>query len=88
MKSYTGDGHVNVGSGKDIPIIDLTRKVAAAVGCDSPIEQDVSKPDGTPRKLMDVSKLTGMGWSARTSLDEGLAEAYAWFVGRRGDVRT
>jgi GDP-L-fucose synthase len=87
MQAYSDDGHVNVGSGEDISILDLTRKVAAIVGFTGAIEQDVSKPDGTPRKLMDVSKLRALGWQARTSLDDGLTAAYDWFLHCAGEAR-
>ncbi|KZY01784.1 MULTISPECIES: GDP-L-fucose synthase [unclassified Sulfitobacter] len=72
--------HINVGSGTDISILELAQKVAAVTGYTGRIVTDPSKPDGTPRKLMDVSRLTQMGWSARIGLDQGLAETYQWFL--------
>lgn len=72
--------HINVGSGTDISILELARKVAAITGYEGRILTDLSKPDGTPRKLMDVSRLTQMGWSARIGLDQGLAQTYQWFL--------
>lgn len=72
--------HINVGSGTDISILELARKVAAITGYKGRILTDSSKPDGTPRKLMDVSRLTQMGWSARIGLDQGLAQTYQWFL--------
>lgn len=72
--------HINVGSGSDISILDLAHKVAAITGYKGRIVTDPSKPDGTPRKLMDVSRLTQMGWSAQVGLDQGLAETYQWFL--------
>jgi nucleoside-diphosphate-sugar epimerase len=72
--------HINVGSGTDISIFELARKVAAITGYKGRIVTDPSKPDGTPRKLMDVSRLTQMGWSAQVGLDQGLAETYQWFL--------
>lgn len=80
LKNYSGDEHVNVGSGTDIPIIDLARKVCAAVGFDGDILTDTSKPDGTPRKLMSGDKLRNMGWTASIPLDEGIAHAYRSFL--------
>lgn len=72
--------HINVGSGIDISILELARKVAAITGFAGRIATNPSKPDGTLRKLMDVSRLTQMGWSAQVGLDQGLAETYQWFL--------
>ena len=72
--------HINVGSGTDISILELAQKVAAVTGYTGRIATDPSKPDGTLRKLMDVSRLTQMGWSAQIGLDHGLAETYQWFL--------
>lgn len=72
--------HINVGSGTDISILELAQKVAAITGYKGRIVTDLSKPDGTLRKLMDVSRLTQMGWSAQIGLDQGLAETYQWFL--------
>lgn len=72
--------HINVGSGTDVAILELARKVAAITGFKGRIKTDPTKPDGAARKLMDVSRLAGMGWSAKISLDEGIAETYAWFL--------
>ena len=79
--------HVNVGFGTDISILDLAGKVAAVTGFKGRIVTDPSKPDGTPRKLMDVSRLTQMGWSAQISLDEGLAQTYQWFLANIDNFR-
>lgn len=80
MKNYSGDRHVNVGSSTDIPIIDLTKLVCRVVGFEGDILQDPSKPDGTPRKLMDSATLLGMGWSPKIDLEAGIADAYQWFL--------
>lgn len=72
--------HINVGSGTDISILELAQKVAAVTEYQGRIVTDPSKPDGTPRKLMDVSRLTQMGWSAQIGLDQGLAATYQWFL--------
>jgi GDP-L-fucose synthase len=72
--------HINVGTGEDIPIVDLAALVAKTVGFGGRIEQDPSKPDGTPRKLMDVARLRSLGWSPRVGLAEGLALAYRDFL--------
>jgi len=80
MKTYSGESHVNVGSGEDIPIIDLARLVCDVVGFDGQIAKDESKPDGTPRKLMSSDLLAGMGWRPRTPLREGIGKAYQAFL--------
>ena len=72
--------HINVGSGTDISILELAQKVATVTGYTGRIITDPSKPDGTPRKLMDVSRLTQMGWSVQIGLDQGLEETYQWFL--------
>ncbi|MEO4001002.1 GDP-L-fucose synthase [Mesorhizobium sp. CAU 1732] len=79
LKSYSGDGHVNVGSGEDISILDLAHMVASVVGFDGEILRDETKPDGTPRKLMDVTRLFETGWRPKHDLRSGLEDAYAWF---------
>jgi nucleoside-diphosphate-sugar epimerase len=71
--------HINVGTGQDIAILDLARLVARVTGFQGRIETDPGKPDGTPRKLLDVSRLSGMGWRASIPLEDGLASTYAWF---------
>jgi len=72
--------HINVGSGDDITIADVARLIADVVGYDGAIAFDTSKPDGTPRKLLDVSRLTQLGWSASTPLSVGLRRAYAAYL--------
>ncbi len=72
--------HINVGCGEDISIAELATLVARTVGYTGRITQDVSKPDGTMRKLMDVSRLADMGWRARITLQDGIHETYAWFL--------
>lgn len=79
--------HINVGTGTDISILDLAHKVAAVTGFRGRIETDTTKPDGTPRKLMDVSRLTTMGWQARIDLDQGIRETYDWFLKNRHNFR-
>lgn len=89
LKNYSADSHVNVGSGKDITIAELARTVATVVGADVAITFDPTKPDGTPRKLMDVSRLFATGWQPRYSLRSGLEQTYEWFLRHveKGDVR-
>ena len=80
LQHYNEGEHINIGSGVDVTIADLAAQVRDTVGYDGDIEWDVSMPDGTPRKLLDVSRLTGMGWKPEISLDDGLAAAYRWFL--------
>jgi GDP-L-fucose synthase len=72
--------HINVGCGSDISILELAQMVAQVTGFQGRIATDPSKPDGTPRKLMDVSRLAQMGWRASIALQDGLAETYRWFL--------
>ena len=88
MKHYSGDDFVNVGTGQDITIRDFAELVAEVVGYKGELKFDTSRPDGAPRKLLDVSKLTSLGWKAKIPLRQGLATAYADFLsggGRRRD---
>lgn len=80
MTRYSGESHVNVGSGEDLTILELARLVCEVVGFQGEIVHDLSKPDGTPRKLMSADKLRGLGWSPSISLRQGLADAYAWYL--------
>ena len=80
MKTYSDTGMVNIGTGEDITIADFARVVAAAVGYVGSISYDPSRPDGTPRKLLDVSRLAGLGWRARTSLEDGIRLAYQAYL--------
>lgn len=80
LKGYSGAEHVNVGSGEDLSILELTQLVCRVVGYEGRIVHDLSKPDGTPRKLMSADKLRGMGWAPRISLEEGITETYRWFL--------
>lgn len=80
MTHYSGDAHVNAGSGSDVTILELTRMVCDAVGFTGAIEHDLSKPDGTPRKLMSGEKLRAMGWSPSIGLEQGIAAVYEYFV--------
>lgn len=76
MENYNEEGLVNIGVGEDISILDLAILVKKIVGFEGEIFTDTSKPDGTPRKLMDVSKLNGFGWKAKISLEEGIQKVY------------
>ena len=79
--------HINVGTGQDISIAELAAMIADVTGFEGTIRYDASKPDGTMRKLMDVSRLSRMGWSARLELAEGLRQTYAWFVANQDSFR-
>jgi GDP-L-fucose synthase len=85
MRAYSHDAPLNVGFGKDIAIADLARMIAGVVGFDGAIACDPSKPDGTPRKLLDSRRLCALGWRPRIGLAEGLAATYAWYL--RGAAR-
>ena len=76
MENYNDSGLVNIGIGEDISILELARLVKKIVGFEGEILTDTTKPDGTPRKLMDVSKLNGLGWKAKITLDEGIQKVY------------
>ena len=76
LKNYSGEEHVNVGSGEEIAIGDLADLVAEVVGFEGAVRRDSTKPDGTPRKLMDSSRLLGMGWAPKITLRDGIASTY------------
>lgn len=80
LRHYSGEEHVNVGTGIEHSIRQLAETIAAVAGYRGTFVFDTSKPDGTPRKVMDVSRLTAMGWRARTDLESGLRAAYDWYV--------
>lgn len=84
MQRYSEDEHINVGSGEDLTILELAQAVCEVVGFDGTITRDLSKPDGTPRKLMAGDKLRALGWRPRISLRDGLADAYAAFLAADG----
>jgi len=83
MKHYSGMSHLNVGTGREHTIRQLAEAVAAAAGWSGEFVYDASKPDGMPRKLMDVSKLAALGWTARTRFEDGIKAAYDWYVDNR-----
>ena len=80
MEHYRGEGPVNVGVGTDITINELAALVARTVGWQGRFVNDLDKPDGTPRKLVDVTKLTALGWRATISLEDGVRSAYEWYL--------
>lgn len=83
LRTYSGETHVNVGSGEDVTILELTRLVCDVVGFKGDITHDLSKPDGTPRKLMSAEKLRAMGWQPTIALREGIESTYRWFLANR-----
>jgi GDP-L-fucose synthase len=80
MKTYSADSHVNVGYGDDVTILELTQLVCRVVGFEGAIVNDLSKPDGTPRKLMSADKLRGLGWTPSIGLEDGIRSAYGAFL--------
>ncbi len=80
LRNYSDEAHVNVGTGEDVPIAEFAEAVRQVVGWEGRLVFDTSRPDGTPRKVLDVSKLTALGWTASISLDEGLRGYYRWFL--------
>jgi GDP-L-fucose synthase len=86
MKTYSDHELVNIGTGEDITIADFARVVAATVGYQGRLSFDPSRPDGTPRKLLDVSRLAKLGWRATTSLEDGIARAYQAFLQETGQA--
>lgn len=79
MKNYSGHEHVNVGTGRDVSIKEACEVVARVIGYTGTFHFDTSKPDGAPRRQLDVSRLQGLGWTAKTTLDQGLRFTYDWF---------
>lgn len=87
MESYSGSEIVNIGTGEDVTIKELAETIKRLVGFKGEIVWDVAKPDGTPRKLLDVSKLHGLGWRHKISLEDGLKATYGWFINNQDHVR-
>ena len=88
LEHYDDPLTINVGSGQEVSIKDLALAIADVVGFQGEILHDLSKPDGTPRKVLDTSRLTALGWSATTTLSDGLRETYAWYVSHLGSIRS
>ncbi len=87
MKVYSGEDVVNVGSGAEVTILELAELVAEVVGFEGAVDRDASKPDGTPRKLIDTTRLRALGWSPRHDLRSGLQGTYRWFLEHQSDLR-
>ena len=79
-RHYSGESHLNVGVGTDIPIAELAQVIADVVGWDGEFTHDTSMPDGTPRKLVDTTALTELGWTASIGLREGIEQTYRWYL--------
>ncbi|MEW5963645.1 MAG: GDP-L-fucose synthase [Pseudomonadota bacterium] len=86
-ESYDEPSHINVGVGADVTIGELAREICGVVGFDGRLRFDTSKPDGTPRKLLDVTRINALGWKSRTSLREGLERTYAWYLAHLASLR-
>lgn len=87
LQVYSGDDHVNVGSGEDLTIEALARLVMQVVGFDGTLEKDLTKPDGTPRKLMKADRLRALGWAPKIGMQEGLEDAYRWFLEHQNEAK-
>jgi GDP-L-fucose synthase len=83
MKHYSSDSHINVGIGADLTISELAHTVAEIIGFKGKISHDLSMPDGTPRKLLDTTRLSKLGWSPKVALHDGIADTYRWYLTRR-----
>ena len=81
INNYDSDEAINIGAGKDISILELANLISEIVGYEGLIKWDTSKPNGTPRKLLDTSKINSLGWSPKISLTEGVTSTYEWFLG-------
>ena len=87
MRNYSGNDFLNIGVGKDISIKELAVMIKDIVGFKGELQFDTSKPDGTPQKLLDVSRLNAAGWQAKTGLREGISKTYRWFLENQGGMR-
>ena len=80
IQNYSGEIHLNVGTGEDLEIRELAEMIKEIVGFQGEIIHDLTKPDGTPQKLLDVSKINELGWKSKSSLKDGIQAAYRWFL--------
>jgi GDP-L-fucose synthase len=87
LRHYAGEAHLNVGTGTDVSIRELAEAIADVVGWDGELRFDPTMPDGTPRKLLDVSRLAELGWTAATELRAGIERTYRWFLDSEDDLR-
>ena len=87
LRHYSGESHINVGAGYDVTIAEFAEHIKRCVGFQGRIIYDRSRPDGTPRKLLDSNRIRALGWSATTPLEEGLRRYYDWFLSNQGKLR-
>jgi GDP-L-fucose synthase len=87
MKHYSGEGFLNIGTGEEVSIGDFAQLVAEIVGFRGKLVFDTSRPDGPPRKTLDISRLSALGWRAKTPLRAGLQAAYRDFLEKAGELR-
>jgi GDP-L-fucose synthase len=87
LENYDGDLHVNVGTGSDLTLKDLSNVIARTVGYEGEVQWDTSKPDGTPRKLLDVSVLESLGWRPTIALEDGIATTLQWYRTHGAEIR-
>jgi GDP-L-fucose synthase len=87
MQNYDGDGWVNVGWGRDETIAELAQTISRVVGFRGTLRFDTSKPAGTPRKLLDTSKLTALGWQPKIELEAGIRSTYEWFLNHQDSLK-
>ena len=88
MKHYSGESHLNLGTGQEHTIRQLAEAIAKAAGWSGAFVQDLSKPDGMKRKVMDVSRLAALGWTAKTPFEDGIKAAYDWYVAHKKQSNT
>jgi GDP-L-fucose synthase len=80
MNNYSDESHLNIGTGEDVKIIELAQIIKRVVGYEGEIVNDISKPDGTPKKLLDVTNLHRAGWKHKIDLEEGIKRVYDWYL--------
>lgn len=88
LREYDDDSTINIGTGEDVTIAELAATVADVVGFTGEVVWDTDRPDGTPRKLLDVSRLRALGWEPRVGLRQGIADTYAWYLAQQRAART
>ncbi|HKI97239.1 MAG TPA: NAD-dependent epimerase/dehydratase family protein, partial [bacterium] len=87
MRHYSDEPHLNVGTGSDLPIREFAELIAQTVGYEGELTYDINRPDGMPRKVLDVSRLRKLGWSASIPLEDGLKQYYTWFLDHIDTIR-
>ena len=88
MQHYSSPDIVNIGWGEDVSILELAEMVKGVIGFEGDIVFDSSKPDGTPRKLLDTSRMTSLGWTPSIALIDGLTNTYDWFLQSGSNIRS